>query len=680
MSPYEYYNGKLGLKISYLVSDRGAHEDSIRVIAYRSLKKRLDSSTRKEKQLRAPAPNFPALIEFQSMPYEWQVMIENKFGKAPENIRQNFFASHYKYDVAAYNFFSRHTIGAKHESLTPNEITEYTFNASVLNAVGETFQNRRAFRKVLGDGNENMWAILSREVNEFKEVPHTLPVSPDGLRKKYDKYKKNSYESLVSGRRGNDNARKVDENVVQLFNALFAGQHYKPTATEVHRIYESFLSGYTEVINRSTGEQYNPADFKPLSDSTVHFYLNEWESMAATHTKRGGDRQVLINRFKPHAETEIPKFAGSLLSIDDRQPPFWYEKKKRMWFYIGIDLASACIPVFVYGKSKEGIILEFYRQLVRNYTEWGIQLPDGLECESSLNSSFTDSFLQPGVMFQNIRIEPNNARGKRIERYIRVMRYEIEKKQRGWIARPKANSEANQAAPGKTEIIPYNELVAARLQDIEDWNNTEHKFEKGKTRFEYWLENQHPNLKPTNWPVLLYHLGHHTASSCNVGYVILKGRKRMIADNGAILTGDALITKMRQIEGKDVDVYWLDGNDGSVLKAVVYINGRYVCELLPIPRFNRAVIEQTDQCRLNKAIQDAYVHTVTSFIKHQVKTIDQVLVINNQPKTLNRKFTVAGLKKYTESPDPVEVIHQDDEEIIHLPQTTTTPNWKQRFI
>lgn len=678
--PYEYYNGKLGVKIKYLISDKdAAHEDSIRVIPMRTLNWRMKSPTRKEKQLRLPATNFPALIEFHSMPYEWQTQMENEFGKAPENMRQSYFSKHYKFDTAAYTFFSRFVVGAKRTALEPNEITEYTYNASVLNAVGEVLENRRALRKAMGGSLGNIWQVLSQEVNAFKEVAHTLPVSYDGLRKKFDKYKKSGYESLVSGRRGNDNARKVDENVIALFNALFAGQHYKPTATEVHRIYQSFLSGYTEVINRSTGEQYNPADFKTLSDSTVNFYLNEWESLAPTQTKRGGNRQLNIVKFKPHHETEAPTFAGSLLSVDDRQPPFWYEHGKRMWFYIGIDLASGMVTAYVYGKSKEGIILEFYRQLIRNYTEWGVALPDGLECESSLNSSFTDSFLQPGVMFQNVRIEANNARGKRIERYFGEFRNRRERSDEGWIGRPFAKAEANQIAPGKTKIIPYDTLVERRLQDIEDWNNEPHHKESGLTRFEYFLQNQHPDLQPTNWPVLLYHIGYHTPSSCKAGYVILKGRKRMIADNGAILTGDALIHKMKQIEGNEVDVYWLDGNDGSVMRAVAFLNGRYVCELMPIPRYNRSVLEQTDECKLNQAIQASYSNTVTAYINRQVKQIDQVLVINNEPKTLNRKFTISGLKKFVENTDQVEVIHQDDEELITLPPQTTQPNWKQRF-
>ena len=124
-----------------------------------------------------------------------------------------------------------------------------------------------------------------------------------------------------------------------------------------------------------------------------------------------GNRQVLIGDTIPyHSLLHLPAYY-----IDDRQPPFEYAKGKRMWFYNGIDLGSEAFTTWVYGKTKEGIIMEFYRQMVRNYEEWGFKLPYELECESSLNSSFADTFLREGYMFEAVRIEANNARGKCIE-------------------------------------------------------------------------------------------------------------------------------------------------------------------------------------------------------------------------------------------------------------------------
>ena len=166
-----------------------------------------------------------------------------------------------------------------------------------------------------------------------------------------------------------------------------------------------------------------------------------------------------MQAFKPHHSTDKPQFAGSLISIDDRQPPFKTHDGKRVWFYMAIDLASEAFTCWVHGKTKEGIIKEFYRQLVRNYAEWGANLPDGLECESSLNKSFETTFLSEGAMFQNVRIEPNNARGKKIERYFRELRYSYEKQREGWIARPFALSESNQTGSHEVPTLSYQQII-----------------------------------------------------------------------------------------------------------------------------------------------------------------------------------------------------------------------------
>ena len=75
-----------------------------------------------------------------------------------------------------------------------------------------------------------------------------------------------------------------------------------------------------------------------------------------------------------------------------------------------IDLGNEAFTCWVYGTSKEGIITDFYRQMVRNYAEWNLILPAELESEMSLNSSFVDTFLKEGNMFQYVRIEATQTR------------------------------------------------------------------------------------------------------------------------------------------------------------------------------------------------------------------------------------------------------------------------------
>ena len=261
------------------------------------------------------------------------------------------------------------------------------------------------------------------------------------------------------------------------------------------------------------------------------------------------------------------------------------------------------------------------------------------------------------------------------------LRYEVEKGSAGWLARPTAKSEANQLSGTKKEVIPYDILVNERLLELEKWNNSPHPEHKELSRWDYFEQNQHPELKPTNWEAILPVIGYKTTTSCNGGYARLQGQKRAIADEGMILTGEALVQKMRVIEGKEFDVYWLDGNDGSVLKAIVYLNNKMICELMEMPRYNRAKIERTDKDSEALKLQSAYVASVTAFEKRQRNRIDKIQIIDNSPKTVNSNFKIPNLKRYEAREEPVEVFADETEEddLPYQPKQNTGSGWRSNF-
>ncbi|WP_329804886.1 hypothetical protein [Flavobacterium facile] len=587
--------------------------------------------------------------------------------------------------VRYYNKFKRNGT-----TIDTDEQERYVINASVMQAVIQLevarTQERIKMRMSLKGITESLRLDVIHFQNSLKvlhNVEHTLPTSQrfkDCLKafKTEDKY-----YTLIKDPEGTgkQNARKVDDRTEMLLNALFKNQKHKPTPTEVSRNYDAFLNDYAEVYNEDTGELYNPKEFKSLSKASVINYINKWENKLATHKARSGDRQVYMGNFKPHHQMDLPTLAGSIISIDDRQPPFVYNTKNdRVWFYLGVDIASQAVTTVVFGKTKEGIIVDFYRQMVRNYTELGFCLPYELECESSLNSSFKDTLLRPGNMFQEVKIEANNARGKYIERINEKFRYEIEKSAAGWLARPTAKSEANQLSAAKKQIIPYEILVNERLLEIEKFNNMPHPIKKDMSRWDYFEKNQNPNLKPTNWEAILPVIGYKTPTSCNAGYIKLQGKKRAIAQDGKILTGESLIHQMQQIEGKEFDVYWLDGNDGMVLKAFVFLKNRLICEVMEMPRYNRAIAERTDKCEEAIKLQSAYVASVDAFEKRQRNKIENIQIIDNTPKTISSSFRMPNLKRY-EAPEHETHVFEDEEsdELVYIPNQNNATGWKKQF-
>lgn len=563
--------------------------------------------------------------------------------------------------------------------LNADEQQRYITNASVMISIMKLRTKHQTERIKMGMSLKGMNAFLCEESNSFNPIllkklkyNHNLPTHPTRFKEALNEFETPfnynhrdwtfNFLSIVKDVEGKrkQNARIVDDVTEAVLNGLFANISHKPTVTEIHRAYDAFLNGYAQVYNEDTGEIFEPKGFPSLSESTVRNYISKWENKAATYKQRSGDRQKYMGSFKPYHQLERPKFAGSLISVDDRNPPFKDLDGNRVWFYNCLDVASGCITAFVYGKTKDGIITEFYRQIVRNYTQWGINLPAELEAESSLNSSFKDTFLQDGYMFKNVRIEANNARGKRIERDNGILRYNIEKKREGWLARPHAKSESNQAGSKAVPMIPYENIVEGAIEDIYELNNSPHMTDKNVSRWDYFVENQNPKLEPTNWKAILPFLGYPQKSSCNTGFIKLQGKARAIAQNGEICLGEKLINVMKAIEGKEIDIYWLDDNEGNVLKALAFYDGKFICEVQEMPRYNRAVIEQTDACAAARELQSSYVSTVEGFIRHQEKALMKVNIYQQPKPAPKNGFFIPGMKQNRFTPTDPETVETID--------------------
>jgi hypothetical protein len=598
-----------------------------------------------------------ALILFDSLPEKIRFQLDDL--RVGNHTLEQFF----EVDPEAVRFYQSFRF-ADNRSISDNLQSVYITNASVIQAVMKLKDARiESVRTLQNKYPRDLWKTLHNDAMSFISVTQDeaekgkvpvlmrkfglvcdLPKNIDRFREKCEKFTENSYMSLISDKHGNNNSRKADDAVTGVLESIFATKADKPTYREVSEAYSGFLSGYVEVISNATGEVYNPAQFKPLSQSTIYNYLSSWKSKIATFAIRSGDRQKLMAQFKPSHKLEKSQYAGSLVSVDDRQPPFEYAQSHRAWFYLGIDDASECYISWVHGKDKKGMIVPFYRQMVRNCNEWGVGIPMELEAESSLNSTLKDGLLIPGNMFDYVRIEANNARGKIIERYNQYMRYGEEKSLPGWIARPFARSESNQAGSTNVPMLPYEHIVEQTLTLIQKWNNSPHSVHKTKSRWEVYMENQNPDIKPINWHGILKHIGYKTSTSCKVGEVKLQHGAYLLGDNGEIYLGERLINLMAMIEGEQIDVYWLDDNDGNVMKAFAYMGNQFICELLPKPSYKRARAEQTDDDMQAREIMSSYVATIEAFGKRQRQSIEKVTVIDNRTTAISDKFQIRGLE------------------------------------
>lgn len=664
-NPYEYYENKLGVQGRFIFSGKNAHPDSLCLISDSGFRYKIERGN--IVRLRKGCLNTPMLVSFESLPLKWQEGIVNIWGEAQKQIQQTLFERNYIRDMEAFNYYSFYKFSDQ-TSLDRDKVDEYTLNASTLNTIWKVYTQRSKLQKELRKGHvrADIWSIITIESNRFKEtIGHTLPENERRLREKFNAYKKNGYKELIHKGLRKSNAQKVDDYHLELLNNMFTGLEHKPTYAEVAKTYEGFLSGYVEVINEKTGEIYNPKDFKSLSVSTVWKHLSKWENKIGNYLSRSGDRQSWMQIFKPYHNLNKLEKAGAIVSVDDRQPPFVYDDKgSRVWFYCGVDVGSEAFTCWVWGKDKKEIIIEFYRQMVRNYAMWNLHLPYEIECESNLNSGLKDTLLKEGHMFERVRIEANNARGKVIERYWRQMRYGLEKKDLGWVARPFALSESNQSRTDKSKkiIIPFDEIVERSLYHIQEWNNMEHSKIKGMSRWDVFLSTQHPELKPINYHGILPYIGKSEKSSVRAGIINFRKDKFLLGLDGIISTGNKLVNLMKQVEGKEIEIRWLDSNTSDVLKSYIYLNDRFICEAIPQPGYRRAKIDQDEYDLINRELMSKYVSTIESFARNQKNELQKLTVIDNRPVTIGNSFQIPELNKYIPSTEPAKVLPDPESE------------------
>ena len=638
----------------------------------------------------------PMLISYDSLPSEIKTAIPD-----PRK-HDHLLERYYKVDGEAVRFFAEYRF-EDGTALKAEYQEKYIINASVLGAVLALKAEREAMWRSLGRGStkgitrslcQDVFGKPETKPEERKtfnqtllskhKVEHTLPENLRRFQDALQAFEKDGYASLISKKHKNDNSRKVTDTTLMLLNSMFAGDETKPTATAIWHRYNQFINNTLDVINADTGEKYNPKEFKSLSPVTVTNYMAMWANRIGTHRARSGDNQKYMANYKPYFSFKRPEFAGSRYSIDDRQPPFKMHDGNRVWFYNGLDVASDAITCWVYGKTKEGIILDFYRQLIRNYAEWGLCLPAELEAEMSLNASFKNTFLREGAMFDLVQLLPNNARAKIIESRNKELRYDLEKDEHGWLARPFALSEANQAGPDKTPMLDYDVIVNKGLSAIQAFNNRPHAIHTHKSRWDVFLETQNPNLKPINYTAILPHLGWKTETSVRLGIIKLNYGEYLLGDNGKIATGERLINLMKQVEGEDITIWWLDGNDGKVLKALIYIGSQYICEAVAKPLTNRATIERTPADHASYALMGAYVKTIEGFGNRQQASFDKIITLDNEAVVEGRfKIKALDVDKrggFHAAPHEVEILPEVEAEEDLIPvETRYKRDLKDRF-
>ena len=547
-----------------------------------------------------------ALIAIDSLPSKYKAAVEKMYPGGDEVRIKTWVLSNYEMDQAAVAFF--HDCSKTGIDLGEKKKREYIINASVLNCCIKLYERARDSQRLFG-GRYN-WDMMTKTIETLREeLGHTLPASTLRFRKKVNDYKRNGYGCLISGKFGNQSARKVDYKTKQLVRGL-AVLPNKPYNSNVHEMYISFVCGELDVYDPKTGELFNPDDFtdkngdpKFLSESTINNILNEPATKMLIE-KSLSSWSTFMHEQKPYMHRHSGQFSLSQITMDDVDlTRKLKDTKQRVHAYYAYDVVSQCVIGASYARKKdERLVVDCFRDMFRLIArnDWGI--PAGIEVENHLMSQYKEGFLKAETVFQFVRFcAPLNSQEKYAEPLNGAKKRSVIHKNHEGIGRfygkgkwrqeyQKISDETNELYEDK-EYFTWEQLVADDRKDNEEWNNTLHPNQKmypGMTRWQVLEANINPNLLPYDARTLAYHIGERVETS------IRRNSTVRVAHEDWWLSSTSVLERLEPNNYK-VTACYLPDDEGVPQEVFIYQKGKYIDTVEKVNTYSRVMAEQTEE-------------------------------------------------------------------------------------
>lgn len=225
---------------------------------------------------RGGGENNPALYAYSSLPEKYKKRWVERHGEPEKQMRQEMIRNIVKKDEKAENFFEDYRYDKNGELVAlPEDVKkEYTWNASVLNALMEEFKRLSSSNNKLTGFRRNLWELLLVTSEEWRPVyRHSLPGSVGRLKALINKFRPDNYGVLVSGKYGNSNTLKIEEDGGRYLVALKRSRVPVYTDMEIFEEYNRVAPerGWKPLKSpRSLREWFNSPRVEPLWYDAVY--------------------------------------------------------------------------------------------------------------------------------------------------------------------------------------------------------------------------------------------------------------------------------------------------------------------------------------------------------------------------------------------------------------------------
>lgn len=285
----EYYKNILCISYTELIQGDPKDPDEVRRPILTEANFKYYKSKDKFRVLRRACYGTPALIAYNSLPMPIKEKVVAKYGDPEKNVQNYVLKDMVVYDLRAEKFYRDYALDEKgYKGLDTDKQKEYTWNASVLNAIVALTSNRSLFIRARGKGTLRVWPETSEMLNPIqRELGCNLPKNHIALKRVVEKYKEGGYASLISGKFSNNNARKNKE-------------------AEQEALIVELLGDGRNIDNETIAKLYNAVaermEWKTISASTIANYKKEHpEHYAGKHGEKAlaNDKKMQHDRIKP---------------------------------------------------------------------------------------------------------------------------------------------------------------------------------------------------------------------------------------------------------------------------------------------------------------------------------------------------------------------------------------------